>query len=62
MTNKELHRVLDKIEWEGFEYTFTGYSHWDEIKDRKFHSLRKAYLKAHNALADYLGLEEGLDS
>jgi predicted RNA-binding protein (virulence factor B family) len=57
MTKQENHKILDKIEWEGFEYTFVGYSDWEEIKDAKFHKLRKAYKKAAEALAKYVGAD-----
>jgi hypothetical protein len=50
--------VLDTIENEGFDYAFTGYSNFEEITDEEFHKLRKAFLAARKALADYLGVDD----
>ncbi len=47
-------------ESEGFDYAFRFYSDFSEVKDKKFHSLRKAYVKAAQALSDYCRLEEDL--
>lgn len=58
MTPKEYKYVLDCIEHEGFDYAFTSYSHFDEIKDEVFHRLRNAYLDAREALSEYVGAEE----
>jgi len=35
-----------KISNEGFDYTFNGYSNWYEIKNAKFHELRKEYIES----------------
>jgi len=48
-----------KIEKEGFHYAFVGYSDFDEVKDEKFHELRKKYLKALKELGDYMGIDRG---
>jgi hypothetical protein len=48
------------IEAEGFDYAFRFYSGFQEIKDKKFHSLRKAYIKAAQELSDYARVEENL--
>jgi hypothetical protein len=54
-------RVQDTVEVEGsLDYTFRYYSHFPEIKDKKFHKLRKAYVKAAQELSDYCRLEEDL--
>jgi hypothetical protein len=42
------------MEEEGMDYCFQSYSHWDEIKDEKFHRLRNAYLDAAEALERYV--------
>lgn len=42
---------------EGFHYCFDGYSDWKEIKDKKFHELRQAYLKAAKELETYINLQ-----
>lgn len=52
MTLQEIKRELEafetvknKISWEGVNYCFHYYSDFKEVKDVKFHELRKAYLK-----------------
>lgn len=54
MTPKEKEMVLCIIEDEGFDYTFDCYSNFREIKDEKFHQLRKDYLKARNEFEKYI--------
>ena len=44
----------NKKENEGFYYCFKHYSDWSEIKDKKFHSLRKKYLKISEQLNNYI--------
>jgi hypothetical protein len=53
--------VQYKMDDEGFEYCFDGYSHWDEIKDQEFHRLRKQYLNSVEELRNYIDkkVEEG---
>lgn len=46
--------LFQKIEWEGFDYCFTDYSEWEEIKDKKFQKLRTAYVKAHEELQSFI--------
>jgi hypothetical protein len=58
MTGKELDYVRGAIDNEGFDYAFRSYSDFAEVKDRKFHSLRKAYVKAAEALDQYVGSGE----
>lgn len=58
MTARERQDLLAKIEWEGFDYTFADYSDWKEIKDKKFHELREAFVKAREALTKYIGLDD----
>lgn len=53
MTKKEKIDLTFRIENEGFDYAFQHYSDFKEIKDNKFHELRKAYLKAAKELEDY---------
>jgi hypothetical protein len=51
--------VQGVVESEGsMDYAFRYYSGFKEIKDKKFHSLRKAYVKAAQELSDYARLEE----
>ena len=49
-----LSEVKYRMEDEGMDYCFQSYSHWDEIKDEKFHRLRNAYLDAAEALERYV--------
>ncbi len=58
MTGKEFRYVQDTIENEGFDYSFTGYSAFDDIIDDEFHKLRLAYLLAREKLANYIGTSE----
>ncbi len=50
--------VLNVIENEGFDYTFSGYTSFEDIKDEKFHLLRKEYLTARAKFAEYIGFKE----
>lgn len=43
-----------RMDAEGFDYCFDGYSDWKEIKDEKFQELRKNYIKAKNDLEKYI--------
>jgi hypothetical protein len=55
MTELERWNLRDKLDWEGgLEYLIEGNTYEDTIDDPKFHRLRKAYAKAHQALADYI--------
>lgn len=54
MTKEEAQEVLDVIECEGFHYAFGSYTNFEEIKDRKFHKLRDAYVQAGEALEAYI--------
>ncbi len=58
MSPKELDDVRVTVEVEGFHYAFIHYSEFKEIVDEKFQSLRKAFVKANNELADYLNLKD----
>lgn len=51
---EDLHFVLAKIRDEGFHYCFKHYSSFKEIKDPKFHELRKSYLTAADELQKYI--------
>jgi hypothetical protein len=57
MTKKDKSYVVSKVDNEGFDYAFIHYSNYEDIKDKKFHELRSAYIKAAKDLSDYLGLE-----
>lgn len=58
MTKEELEVIQNIIEDEGFHYTFQHCSTWQEIKDKKFHQLRKAYINAAKNLEEYLFEED----
>ncbi len=57
MSGKELDDVRDRIENEGFNYAFIHYSDFEEVTDKKFHKLRKAYCDAYQNLAEYLRVD-----
>lgn len=46
--------VAYRIDSEGFDYCFEGYSDWEEIKDEEFHYLRLKYLESMRALQEYV--------
>lgn len=54
MTKKELDHVKDVIESEGFEYALVHYTSFPEVKDKKFHALRKSFVDAYMDLFDYI--------
>ena len=58
MKQQDKERVQNCIDNEGFDYAFRHYSSFEEVKDREFHKLRKAYVKAAAALAEYVGEPE----
>ena len=58
MTRKDKSYVASKIENEGFHYAFIHYSNYEDIKDKKFHELRSAYIDAVKNLSEYLELED----
>lgn len=57
MKPKDLDYIRETVNQEGFDYAFTGYSNFEEIKDKEFHRLREAYLKARKELAEYIGID-----
>jgi hypothetical protein len=57
MKAKDVLYVKDTVDNEGFDYAFTHYTDFEEIGDAEFHRLRKAYVAARAALAEYCGLE-----
>lgn len=46
--------VAYRMDAEGFNYCFNGYSSWDNIKDEEFHRLRLEYLEAAQKLRSYV--------
>ena len=51
---KEWDELSFRIEEEGFDYCFNGYSNWREIKDEEFHRLRLQYINAKELLENYV--------
>lgn len=47
-------RLRYRIDEEGLEYCFNGYSNWEEIKDKEFHKLKTKCLKAIEELRTYV--------
>lgn len=58
MKPKDAKYVRETIENEGFGYAFLDYSDFEDIKDEKFHELRKAFIKAQQELDDYIGFKD----
>jgi len=54
ITGEQRENVRYRIEEEGMNYTFEGYSHFPYIEDEHFHKLRKEYLAAADKLKDYV--------
>lgn len=54
ITKEQAEMLVHKVELEGFDYCFTGYSSWKEIKDDEFQKLRKAYVDSAKALQMYV--------
>lgn len=57
MTGRELARIVDAVDNEGFDYTFRHYSSFKDIEDSEFQILRKAYVDAGDALEKYLTID-----
>lgn len=57
MNYEEMDDVRSRADQEGFDYCFTGYSDFKEIKDEEFHKLRVAYVEAAEKLKKYLGID-----
>lgn len=56
--SEEMDNVFDDVAYrmdaEGFDYCFDGYSNWEEIEDEEFHRLRRVYLEAKRELEEYV--------
>lgn len=55
MNKEDAQNVCDRINTEGFHYAFVHYSTFPEVKDERFHELRKNYLKSIEEMKKYLG-------
>jgi hypothetical protein len=62
MNLEDKKEISYRIENEGFHYCFEHYSNFEEIKDEKFHELRKAYLEAAKNIEEYIKYDELEDS
>ena len=60
MTKKEIKRIEDVLNSEGFDYGFIHYTSFGEVKDEEFHRLRLAYVNAQKELLAYLE-EQGVN-
>lgn len=58
ITKEQREEVQFRIDYEGLDYCMIHYSDWSEVKDRKFHKLRNAYIKASKDLEDYIYKEK----
>ena len=54
LSKEDTEIILSYIETDGFNYTFTSKSSFDDIENADFHKLRLAYLEAEDGLEDYL--------
>jgi len=54
---EEFEFLISKMKNEGLHYCFKHYSSFDEIKDEKFHELRKQYLTSANELENYVKIK-----
>ena len=61
LTEEEVQELQDKIEWEGFDYCFNGYSAWKHIGDDSFHDLLEAMVETKKSFIKYL-IENGIDA
>ena len=59
--NEEQKELFGDVQYrmneEGFEYCFDGYSSWAEISDPTFIMLRAEYLESVQKLKDYINLK-----
>ena len=54
LSKEDTELILSYIETDGFNYTFTSKSSFDDVKNADFHKLRLAYLEAEDKLENYL--------
>lgn len=59
LTEDEIDDLLSKVDNEGFDYCFTSYSNWKELKDTEIYPLIQNYQNAYKKLEKYL---DSLDS
>jgi hypothetical protein len=56
-----LRYVRATVENEGFDYAFRHYCAFEEVQDEEFHRLRRAYIRAAEALNEYVGGDGAYD-
>lgn len=61
MTNEEKEDVRQRIQQEGFDYTFIHYSDFKEIEDEEFHKLRRMYINVVKAMNMLLEPKEEIE-
>lgn len=61
MNLKQKKMICYRIADEGVDYTLRCYSDFEEIKDEKFHELRKAFIKAAEEFEEYVGFKGEAD-
>ena len=55
MTHRSTLKYVEEcMDNEGLHSCFTNYSYFDEVKDKKFHSLRMKYLEYAQSLEEYI--------
>lgn len=54
LSREDTELILSYIETDGFNYTFTSKSSFDDVGNADFHKLRLAYLEAEDKLENYL--------
>jgi hypothetical protein len=58
LNEDDLDFIHDVLDHESFDYAFYRYSAYKEIKNKKFHDLREAYLKARKELTEFIDWED----
>lgn len=54
---KNLAKVIEDIECEGFDYALTSYDNYKNVECEEFQILYKAFLEARDKLANFLGVD-----
>lgn len=57
MTKEDREYLQDRINEDGFYYTFESYSDFSEVEDKVFHELREQFLDAADKLKEYINSE-----
>ena len=54
MTPEEIKEISNKVESEGFDYAFSGWGSFDNIKDQRFQDYKLEFIKARKRFQLYL--------